>query len=386
MRSIILKIILVFVAFAMALVIFEILLRVATGKPENLAKLESSSLFLYENKPGAAFVYEIEDGESEDIKINSSGFRDNEFNLAKPSDVIRIAVLGDSQEEALQVPLEDTWQKIMAKKLSDQLAKKVETYNFGISGYGTDQEWLVLREKVWQFSPDMVILAFSPNDVGDMYKNKLVRLNNGKLEVVATRERAGGNILGKMARETYLYHLTVKASFGNQIAKRMIGMLRVKFLGFPKEEKFVLSDAQLVQGPFEVVASQKNPPEEVLKTWEVVQALVLDMKKQADMHGAKFLITVNIPGSQVKEAAWIELQKQYSLNPDSSSPYEINEVLAKIVKDLEIIFYDPRLEAISWREKNGDLHFPIDAHFNKNGNIFMGTNVADFIIKNKIIE
>jgi hypothetical protein len=38
--------------------------------------------------------------------------------------------------------------------------------NFGVDGYGTAQEFLTLTEDVWQFSPDIVVLAFFPgNDV-----------------------------------------------------------------------------------------------------------------------------------------------------------------------------------------------------------------------------
>ena len=42
------------------------------------------------------------------VTINSAGFRDREHPLVKPPDTIRIAVLGDSFAEAVQVPLEQT--------------------------------------------------------------------------------------------------------------------------------------------------------------------------------------------------------------------------------------------------------------------------------------
>ena len=179
------KLILTILAVIIAVVFFEIALRFFLPEPENLAKLKSSSVFLHENKPNAIFHYSSNGEFENEININSSGFRDDEFSTAKKAGTFRIAVLGDSQEEAMQVPLIDTWQKVMAKKLSVELKVDVESYNFGVSGYGTDQEWLTLREKVWQFMPDMIILAFSPNDVGDTYKNKLVRINNGQLDIIS---------------------------------------------------------------------------------------------------------------------------------------------------------------------------------------------------------
>ncbi|MBI2012509.1 hypothetical protein HYS90_01115, partial [Candidatus Curtissbacteria bacterium] len=255
-----------------------------------------------------------------------------------------------------------------------------------LSGYGTDQEWLTLREKVWQFSPDMIILAFSPNDVGDTYKNRLVRLKNGELETVSTKERFGGNLLGKLVRQTYLYHIAVKASSAGNLTKILMDEIRTKIFGFPKEERFFLSDAQLTQGPFEVIASQKNPPKEVVDSWEIIRALLLDMKRQSEKHEAKLLITVNIPRLQVQPEDWQFLRETYKLNPDTSSPYEINEVMAKIAAEEGITFYDPRLDAIEWRKEKGILHFPKNAHFNVNGNLFMGTKVAEYILETGIVD
>lgn len=392
-----------------ALLVFEVLLRIFTSEPQNLAKLKASLVFLHENKANATFAYSRdEDGFNNTISINSYGFRDDEFKKEKDPNVFRIAVLGDSQEEALQVKLADTWQKVMAKKLSRELAEKasgpasdsvesltrregpparrVESYNFGVSGYGTDQQWLTLREKVWQFSPDMVILAFSPNDVGDTFKNGLARVKDGKLEVISAKERAGGNILGRLARETYTYHLIVKSASGSELTKRLIENVRVKILGFPKEERFFQSDAQLVQGPFEVIASQKNPPKEVGDTWKIVEALIFDMQKQAEGHGAKFLITINIPRAQVSPSDWESLMDQYHLDPAVSSPYEINDVLAGFAREAGITVYDPREEAVAWTGDFGILHFRHDGHFNVNGNLFMGTKVADFILANDLIR
>ncbi len=418
------KIGLALAAILSSLVLFEILLRLATREPENLAKLRSSSLFLYENKPNATFPYDREGEYQNQITINSYGFRDDEFNVEKGEGVWRIAVLGDSQEEALQVELEDTWQKVMAGKLSEELkvtlrqaqaigsevaqvvqtlmslqtqrarrgdteqsrSIKVESYNFGVSGYGTDQQWLTLREKVWNFTPDMVILAFSPNDVGDTYKNQLVRIVDGKIEVASHGERVGGNLLGRMVRETYIYHFLAKVASANRFTKSVVSTIRTEVLGFASDERFFLSDAQLAQGPFEVIASQENPPEEVSETWEVVRALIADMKRQAEERGVQFLITVNIPRTQVRWHDWDQLRNLYKLDPTTSSAYEINEVVSRMAFDLGINIHDPREEAIEWREEKGDLHYEGDAHFNENGHLFMGTKVAEFILANELIK
>jgi hypothetical protein len=120
-------------------------------------------------QPGVAGHYQRE-GES-DVRINSDGLRDREHLKAKPSNTVRIAVLGDSFSEAMHVPMEQTFWSLLERKLQDCQAfpgKNVEVINFGVSGYGTAQELLTLRQRVWDYSPDLVVLAFTTyNDIYD---------------------------------------------------------------------------------------------------------------------------------------------------------------------------------------------------------------------------
>lgn len=120
-------------------------------------------------KPGASFEWQGE-GDRSFIKANKDGLRDREHTKEKPPKIFRIAVLGDSFAEALQVPMENTFWWKMRKKLNKECSvlgdRKVEVINFGVQGYGTDQELITLRHKVWQYSPDLVLLAFLPgNDI-----------------------------------------------------------------------------------------------------------------------------------------------------------------------------------------------------------------------------
>ena len=367
--------------------LYEVFLRFTTDEPENLAKLKASSLFLFENKSNVKFPYlNSTDNYNVLAVFNSDGFRDDEFKVEKDVDVFRIAVLGDSFEEALQVELADTWQKVLMRKLEGDLKRKVEVYNFGVSGYGTDQEWLTLKEKVWKYKPDLVILAFTANDIGDAFKNKLVVFKGDELYLMKPDERLKGNRLGSFARRTYIYHMLIRAGSANVFGKRIIEKVRTKVLGFPKEEKFFLSDAQLVQGPFEIVASQNNPPNEVLEGWRIVKALIWDMKKQADENGAKFLVTVNVSKMQIIPSDWEKLRDLYQIDPVDSSPFEISKVLGDFLHDKSIDFYDPIEDAKTWYSEKGDLHYRQDAHYNRNGHLFMGESTARFVIDHEIVN
>ena len=101
------------------------------------------------------------------VRINSDGLRDREHSKIKPQNTIRIAVLGDSYAEAFQVSMEQAFWAVMEQKLRSCNAfsgKQIEVLNFGVSGYGTAQELLTLREKVWDYSPDIVLLTITTNN------------------------------------------------------------------------------------------------------------------------------------------------------------------------------------------------------------------------------
>jgi hypothetical protein len=120
-------------------------------------------------QPGVKGSYQREGGSY--VRINRDGLRDREHAKPKAADTVRIAVLGDSFSEAMHVPMEQTFWFLLERKLQECNAfpgKKVEVINFGVSGYGTAQELMTLRERVWDYSPDLVVLAFTTyNDIYD---------------------------------------------------------------------------------------------------------------------------------------------------------------------------------------------------------------------------
>ncbi len=103
------------------------------------------------------------------VTTNSAGFHDHEHSVKKPPGTLRIAVLGDSFTEALQVPITSAFWSVIERELADcpsRHGRSVEVLSFGISGYGTTQELQMLRQVVWSYEPDIVLLAFLPgNDV-----------------------------------------------------------------------------------------------------------------------------------------------------------------------------------------------------------------------------
>jgi lysophospholipase L1-like esterase len=104
------------------------------------------------------------------IEVSPAGFRDRMHAVDKPAGVYRIAVLGDSVGEALQIDMKATFWWLLQEKLRACPAlggREVEALNFSASGYGTAQEALLLESNAIRYQPDLVLLAFAGNDVRD---------------------------------------------------------------------------------------------------------------------------------------------------------------------------------------------------------------------------
>lgn len=105
------------------------------------------------------------------IEINSDGMRGPEARLEAPPGTFRIALLGDSFMEAFEVPYPKTVGEVVERRLAELRGAPVEVLNFGVGGYGTAQELLTLKHKVWKYSPDLVLVAVTTgNDVSDNYR------------------------------------------------------------------------------------------------------------------------------------------------------------------------------------------------------------------------
>ena len=96
--------------------------------------------------------------------FDAHGLREPNVTLIKPAGTYRIALLGDSLTESLQVPLEQSFSYAMEKGLQEQTHKQIQVLNFGTSGYSTAQEYLQLKNDVLAFKPDLVLLCYNTRD------------------------------------------------------------------------------------------------------------------------------------------------------------------------------------------------------------------------------
>jgi hypothetical protein len=132
--------------------------------PQPMSALERSPRLGWLHTPGVEFVY-TRDEFSVPVSYSSAGLRDREYSVAKPAGVVRVAVLGDSFVEALQVPADSMLTQQLVRCLGG--AGRCEVMNFGVSGYGSCQQLALLEERVLRFDPDVVVSVYYHNDLDD---------------------------------------------------------------------------------------------------------------------------------------------------------------------------------------------------------------------------
>ncbi len=221
------------------------------------------------------------------VQINSDGMRDREHALAKPADTYRIAFLGDSYTEALQVEVDKTYWAEVERRLGScpKLAgKKVEVLNFGVSAYGTANEYLVLQDRVWKYAPDSVVLAFyTGNDLKD---------NTRPLDPLAYRpyyDLKDGQLVLDTSRAEVVPPLTSRIWQGARAHSNLVQLLQrirnsraTKSVAQAEDSDPEVSDA--------VFAEPKS--EKWKNAWTITEALLSAVAGDVKSHGATFTLAV----------------------------------------------------------------------------------------------
>ena len=169
LRRLLSRLLLALAALAVTLLVLEIVLRTTHVFGARVSWSMPDTLLAYRFAPHSDYWYRAENDHAIRGRINSWGWRDRDWTLAKPPGTRRVAVLGDSYIEAFQVESDSTFLRRIERMLAPQLAVEVEVMNFGRSGFTQTEEFLILETDVLRFEPDVVVLCFLPgNDITDV--------------------------------------------------------------------------------------------------------------------------------------------------------------------------------------------------------------------------
>ena len=338
-----------FLSVLIAIVFVEFFLRVSNIfiVPPHLT--QKSEKFGFEHIPDARGINKSNEF---DIKvfINSEGLRDYEIPKEKPPNTKRIALVGDSFIEGIQVELEKT----VAKQLESNLGKEsFQVINFGVGGYGMDQKFLYIKEKVVVFNPDTIILFLSSNDLDDIKNNNLLTKENGILnfrtvKIESSKVKKIKDVLRKSYLANFLWLFSLKK---DQTISKSIPM-----------------EFRLYQGLID---------QETQTYLEMTKDLIVEAKKLTEGNNAEFILITGADRIQAHPKFTNEFVENYLTTSDKIDYF--NKYFNNFAKENNIIYLD--LLPIFRREieNNHDVYFNSDGHWNEYGHGVVARNIANFL-------
>ncbi|MEB3309258.1 MAG: SGNH/GDSL hydrolase family protein [Snowella sp.] len=241
------------------------------------------------------------------VAINRDGLRDGEHSVAKPENTFRIAILGDSFSEAIQVNADETFWSAIEKQLPTCAAlqgKQVEVINFGVGDYGTAQELMTLKHHVWKYQPDLVLLEiFTGNDI----VNNSQALSPSDRFSPFLKKQGDQFVMDLSFKDTETYRR--RDSFARRFVFNLINHSRV--LQVINEAKRVIGTRQTMGQrqtgqakpddlipalDFDVNLYQEPTNKDWQEAWEVTEELVKQINNEVKTKGANFVaLTISNP-------------------------------------------------------------------------------------------
>jgi len=167
MRKFFRYLIIVFINFLVIIILGEIIFRLVWKDDQTDRKDERNLTYKYDLDLGwfplPNSTKQFKGCRSITVKNNKDGFRDIDHNKKTKK---RILFLGDSFVWGYDVEQHERFtEKLQA------LLPNWEVLNLGVSGYGTDQEYILIQKWFRNYKPDVVVLVFCQNDWKDNSSN-----------------------------------------------------------------------------------------------------------------------------------------------------------------------------------------------------------------------
>lgn len=238
----------ILIGISISLILVEILLRIfaPTERAATIGHREARTAALYGwgYDPGESFgLVDPDTGRVIVSRANNRGWRDRDRTIEKPKGVFRILVLGDSNTFAPLVEDEAMYTRVLERKLNES-GIKAEVMNFAYGGWSTDQQLEALVNEGIAYKPDLVILQFCGNDIGENLQTEFkpfqYELDKNRRLIRRIVSATAANAAGRSTLK--------RLAEGFETYKRFYKFyLWVRLVAIPGRVKFKLTDSRLKQ-------------------------------------------------------------------------------------------------------------------------------------------
>lgn len=296
------------------------------------------------------------------IQTNSLGFRGDELSPKAPG-IFRALGLGDSFTFGAAAPLEQTYLKVLERRLNEGEPGAFQVVNAGVEGYGPQHYLQYLKESGLALAPDLVTIGFYVgNDVTDRIKYTWY-IHEGLLY---------------SHKPSFSLRYSVLHPINEFLEQRshLFVFLRVRF-------DYVLWKIGLRPYYFpEVFAAEDTP--RTLHGWEFTKNVLRDLARLAGAHGARTVIVIIPTHYQVHEEYWQEYVRVYNIRQDAVDLLKPQRILRELGEELGVPVLDllPRFREAAARTR---LYFRIDGHWTPEGQRLAGEELHRFLLARRLV-
>ncbi len=333
-------------------------------------------------------------------RVNSEGYRGEEL---ESDPRLRIVVYGDSFIQGEFSFLEYTFTERLEDHLSTRLGFDVEVVNAGVAGYGVDQALRKMEGELEDLAPDLVVVAvFTGNDYGDMVRNKLFRIDDAgalhdndftidpeqrRTMQVSSREL----LLKRMLREA-VHTLAVRLGFRDAPSSKVDQMDGRERLNFFREqhvleyEEFVLQRNNVVHelawDTYDADVSLTPESDSALYKARMMEAVIGRMQAATSSLSIPMVL---LPIPHPIDVGGHDTGEIDSHRFPDYTPGGLVQILEEIAarRDLPVVdLFSP------FSELGSELVYfqGFDDHWNDQGQDVAGEIVAEFLIRNELLD
>lgn len=296
------------------------------------------------------------------IRTNSLGFRDYEL-PPKGTGTFRILGLGDSFTFGAAAPLEQTYLKILERRLNEGSLGRFQVLNTGVDGYGPQHYLQYLKEAGLSLEPDLVTIGFYvANDVTDRIKYTWY-IQNGLLNSYKPTLTFRYSVLHPI-NEFFKQH------------SHLFILIRTRF-------DYALWKIGLRPYYFPEVFAVADTPH-TLQSWEFTKNVLRDLVHLAASRGTRTVVVIIPTYYQVHEEYWREYVRVYNIRQDTVDLLKPQRILKQFAEELGVPVLDllPRFREVG---TGTTLYFKIDGHWNSDGQRLAGEELHRFLVSRQLI-
>lgn len=299
------------------------------------------------------------------ISINSRGLRDREH--AEGYGGTTILGLGDSFAFGTGVEVEYIFLRKLEELLNKQ-QKQCRVINAGIPGYGTDQEYIFLKQEGLRYSPDLVIVNFYLNDVFDNVSPKFTVIEG--YPVPSEKMKTMHHKFTMTSRlhifldEFHLYRL---------VLGRLSNVLRPLFL------EAVIKAKGRKGNRLDLYSTEYTAETE--RAWSVTKGYLKGINDIVKKRNGKVLLVYIPERQQVYSDQWDKMKRQFDVSDKEIDILRPNEILKKFCQIEGIPFLDLTVGLQQAVKSGHNAYFTMDPHLSREGH-----NIAAEIIYRAITE